>query len=289
SGADRAAPFTASGISGCRPGKSAGDGNVTNTAHMVAVNVDVVQTVLIRVEVAVRILRALNLEDQAQKLEEASGLLREEIGKERSRGTMKRLMLFASVIGLLALLVVGVSVVVAGDGVALATNTPALAPVATEAVVSAGTLEPVAGIRAEVIWPFFVVIAFIIWMIVDTRREYGRTQSKEKAYEALLKRYDELLQRKDVQDAVEKEFIRSALTVQDVIKFGEGFLQMMANANLPWVDRPLESTLKWVKTVTDGDPNEPTPVTGDAEINPTSMGTKSLKELDPTGYLTQSG
>ncbi len=102
----------------------------TSQAHLVLVNVDAVQLVLIRAARASTLLRLFELNEDADKLDEAGDLLRQEI--ETNRG-IKNMNTFWK---LMAVLVVLLMVGLAAPSVAqdLVTNTPVATQVATAVV-----------------------------------------------------------------------------------------------------------------------------------------------------------
>ncbi len=210
-----------------------------NETHLVLVNVDVVQLVLIRAARASTLLRLFELNDDADKLDEAGALLREEIDDNRSMKNMNRFW------KLLALLAVIVLIFVAAPSLAQEV-TPAATPVVTPVPVE---LEPVAGIRASDIWPFVAIIALLIFGVFEAWHKHDINR--------LFDRYDEALKRKDTRDYGERKFTESALSVQDTVLMVQGIVKVLAGLNIPIVDQPLESTKQYLDDITDGKPNLP--------------------------------
>jgi len=85
--------------------------------HLVIVNVDYVQLVLIRANRAATLLRLHKHDDVADALEESCRLLTSEIEKNRRRREIKQLQALIGVLAVLALVLFGGPLVVAGQDV----------------------------------------------------------------------------------------------------------------------------------------------------------------------------
>lgn len=215
-----------------------------NAAHLVLVNVDVVQLILLRATRAAQLLRLFDFAEDADKLDEAAALLRDEIEDNRRYTKMNA---FWKVLAVLVLLIIGM---IAAPSLAQeVTETPIPVTVTINGQPADATLEPVAGVRAVDAWPLVAILALIVIGVIEAVRSRDFNQ--------LFRRYDEALKRKDARDYGEEKFKQSSLQVQDFILLAEGLFRVLGNANIPGIDRAIDATHDYLGAISDGKPNEP--------------------------------